>query len=463
MSLPRLLVNGRLVLIGGRVVPTDCPSCCSTTCPTVWVARACRPDIENPPDQCDYVAPADLLICTTTTCSSGAPLSPGTTVIVSGQCYTIVGSPIPSAGQQNIYQDPTIQCVPSCSHPGCGTSPYSRARSCRPEAPPLWYCRAQIQQCFVARICFGGGTDAFCYEFRPDFPASSPPPGSFACSNSPGPCQINLPSGCRVIDFGGVRPIDPDAITDCCECQSPQCNHVEAATLSSIPPTVNCNPLPVQNDHCCPPGTPDPAQRIRVRAAVSQFFPAFNFTTSSTVEGDLTVGGLPNPTGATCAGNDPAIFSGLLTQTFFNNGIEVGSQQVEAVCCFCPLTRVVGNSGQFEVLPQPNCESQGGTCLCLSSGYSATRYFGSWRFTTDEGNVTTASWDVRAIFPSSPPAYCLSGCRQTFTPQPSRPPPIGIIPAPTGPLPAEGSGGGTITVRGGGSRQPPPINVVELL
>lgn len=459
--------GGRVPATGGGYHGTSCPeSCCGGLCAFAWFAPPCTPTIENPPPECAYKPPLPLLICTTTTCEGGAPLGPGTTVIVGGQCYTIVGSPIRPGSQPDLplYSDPTIPCVSDCSHPDCVNSPYSRAAPCDPAYPPLWFCRAQVTTCVYKRVHHVNTGFVGCYKFDPNAPPSQPPPNAIVCEGQPGPFDINIFSSCDIVRT--VPPATPTDPRDCCKCEGSRCNHVEASGIASIIPSVTCVDVPPL-DICCPGAIPPPAQKIRVN---SLFIEAFSDgqRQETSVTGDLLSVG----PGCPGLGFSHTYEGGLrqLVTLYFPDGTSiVGSDQiVQARACFCPLTRVISTDGFSEVLPpaRPSCDLfPDWTCTCLGGGYSSNQYSTHWRMVSPGAFQTReAKYTVTAVFVSPLGVPCKGRCF-TAEQQPGRPGPIGIIPAPTpgAPLAAEGSDGGTITIRGGGSRDTGKVNVAELL
>lgn len=478
--------GGRIAAPGGGYHGTSCAESCCGECAYVYRLRACAPNIEFPPQstECVYVPPPDIYMCVGTLCeSTGQPVQPTDVVLVNGVCYGVQHGQLPVSASQGaeLYTLPTVQCLPlGCSDPGCLSSPFGRAIPCNPDCPPgPYFCRAQVPYCVTIPFVGGNEQDSYCcYRFDPGR-AAAVPDGSVFCQLGR-ITDLTVPWGWPTANCDGFL-FDPkqdfsifaNGLDACCECEN-ECQWLPEIDADN---DITCNAHQPITPRCCRVVPAGAVVRVRASTVFRFYTNGVQFFSQGFEDTGLLLG-VPPPPGDSV----DQLWEGDYVQQPMVNGQPSGDPSVVLARCFyCPLSLPEGATGERLLPPSRGwglndpapggVDENGWLVYCLTAVRRPWLIRNHWRHdrrdATLSGTVVEVFYEVRIDpTPRNPPIPCNGGCFRS-DPIPVGRLPIGIIGTPVNPgavaLAAEGSAGGTITIRGGGSRDIGKINVAELL
>jgi hypothetical protein len=407
---------------GARLsVPGD-PACCDAQPCPLWVRFVPCGTQDCTGDKTPGTGPP-VWLCRTAICSN-VFASPGINetvtgrpqliVLVGGECYRhdnmAVNDPAQIPPGEMVLTDTVFECrTGGCA--GCSptSSGWALAQPCDPNynGPPVYFCKATLLRPCVVTAAFGG-----CHRYRLDSPTIN------LAADAPG-IRVLFPP-----DWQWDSP--PGNFGSCCRCA--------CVPDPPILEPIACPELGPWPGGCCDQTSIDNGNSYaRIDYYIEQRF-----------SGDQTliqhIRGFGPARAVPCRQRERFIVNGV---ELYDIEYPIGDATVA-----CPAGRpVLGGSDMFTIFANP------GLTVC-----DEFRAYNLWRWSqtfvppgSGPGELRITRGEVRLFQVDRAP--CLNqDCLGGFTP--TRPGvPVPDVPAPGGPQPAtEGTGGGTITTRGGGSR-----------
>jgi hypothetical protein len=419
--------RSRLLLCpdGTRLATPGDPACCGTGCP-FWVRfRPCG-TFDCLGEKTPVSAPR-VWLCGTARCndlnqSNGIPESiigrPNLVVLIGGRCYISDGAQTNDAAtippDEPIVGDLLFPCrTGGCENADCGSrSGWARAYPCDPanSGGSVYFCKGSLlRPCVVTDVVGPGG----CWVFKLSAP------------------EVELPPGQTGLVFPPDYPWDTPPFNwgSCCWCH-----------CTPIPPLLqpiaclSAGPWP---NGCCPSSMAESFARIdyeidqqfgggqRLYQRLRGFGPALAVPVRQ---------------------QERFWFGGVL---LYDIEFPIGTAE-----CLCPAREpTIGGNNIFTIFPN----NDGGLESCTEfRAHNRWSFAQVYRPPGSPSELRSNRGEVRLFIPDSPPCTN-SDCFSSFVP--IRPPITGAPPEIPigGPQPATGSDGGTITVRGGGSRPIDPM------